>query len=65
MDNPMTKKCPECRQTMRPVPCTNNPPASEFYCRGCHKSILMNQSQANAYCAQRVQQVRAAAQQQG
>ena len=35
------KTCPECGKVMQPFLSGHNPPASEWYCEDCHKSIYM------------------------
>lgn len=39
------KPCPKCDKAMRPFLCRTNPPASEWYCKECHVSVLMTEEE--------------------
>ena len=38
----MQKVCDHCQKACMPIACSNNPDASEWYCKPCHESYKMD-----------------------
>ena len=51
----LIKECEECHGSCKPIPCSSNPLASEFYCSKCHRSYRMTVEAAKQYLAYEAQ----------
>lgn len=59
------ENCPDCRKLMEPFPVASMPESSEWYCRGCHRTVKMTMDDALVFLRAEARQRMATAQARG